>query len=179
MKLFDCFKSNNNSDDNIDNYVGAGCIFTNNKLILSGYQPYKKNPFISGIGGKKLENETYKKTALRELIEELFNISNISNTIIDRLLLINPIKIQYFNKYVNCIYNFNQLTHILDILNYYNTKSNLYLIFPRNIEDLIFNRNIKNGEISHLCLLPVINKKIIIDIEFNNDINLLSESFAT
>jgi len=81
----------------------------------------------------------------------------------------------YDNNYVCCVYDFNQLNRMLGILISYNLESNLYSVFPSNISDLIFNRHIKNAEISHLCLLPVVNNNIIIDNEFNKDIKLLSK----
>jgi hypothetical protein len=171
MNLFKCFKPDNIFD--LNNYTGAGCIFTDDRLILAGYHPSKKIPYISGIGGGKQENETYIITALRELIEELFNSYNISDKILNDLITIVPIKIQYTNNYVNCIYNFNQLNDILEILDYHQFSSELYNRFPINYNDLIFNRKITNGEISHLCLLPVINNNIIIDTNFNNDIKIL------
>jgi len=174
------FKFNNKINLNTENnYSGAGCIFTDNKLVLCGYQPYKKNPYISGIGGKKIDNETeYIKTAIRELIEELFDIHNLSDKIYNKLYDIKPKKIMsndYDNNYVCCVYDFNQLNRMLGILISYNLESNLYSVFPSNISDLIFNRHIKNAEISHLCLLPVVNNNIIIDNEFNKDIKLLSK----
>ena len=177
MNLFKCFKSKDNfdlnNDPNFNNYKGAGCIVTDNNLILAGYHPFKKTPYISGIGGGKQKNETYIITALRELVEELFNSYNISDILLNDLISVKPIKIHYTNNYVNCIYNFNQLNEMLDILDYHQFVSELYNRFPINYNDLIFNRIIKNGEISHLCLLPVINNNIIVDTDLNNDIKIL------
>jgi hypothetical protein len=165
-----CFRNSKKHLDDINNYTSAGCIFTDNTLILAGYQPYKKTPFISGIGGKKQKEETYAKTAMRELTEELLNIYDLSPNIYQDLYSIKPLHIQYANGYVNCIFNFDQLGQILEIVSLYNVESNLYTTFPKNITDLIFTRTINNNEISHLCLLPVINTNIQIDKDFNNDI---------
>jgi hypothetical protein len=153
------------------NYTGAGCIFTDNILILAGYQPYKKTPYISGIGGKKQENETYSITAIRELIEELFDIKDLSPNILNELSykFPKPTHVQYTSSYINCIFTFNQLNQILDIVSSLHINSKLYFVFPKNITELLFCRTIKEGEISHLCLLPVI-PNLKIDEEFNNDI---------
>jgi hypothetical protein len=159
------------SDNNFDTYTGAGCIFTNNTLILAGYQPYKKIPYISGIGGEKQKDETYIITVIRELIEELFDIKDLSSNIFNELSykFPKPIHIQYTNRYVNCIFTFDQLIQILDILSSLHINSKLYPIFPKNVSELLFCRTIREGEISHLCLLPVI-PDLTIDEEFNNDI---------
>ena len=99
MNLFKCFKSKDNfdlnNDPNFNNYKGAGCIFTDNNLILAGYHPFKKTPYISGIGGGKQKNETYIITALRELVEELLSVKITVETLsVDakRLLVINWLK---------------------------------------------------------------------------------------
>jgi len=174
MNLFEFFsklfkKSSNNTND----YTGAGCMFINvNKtLVLSGYQPNKKS--ISGFGGKKEKNECYHQTAIRELFEELFNISHLSDNILNEIYEIIPLKIQYTNNYVNLIFSFDQLTNMLEILDYYKIKSNLYNTFPICLTELILNRNNQNSEILHLCLLPNINTKIKINKDFINDIKLL------
>jgi len=160
---------------NLDEYTSAGCMFYNTTLILGGYHPKKK--YISGFGGKKEGNENYKETAIRELLEELFNIKKISNKALNEIYNIKPIKIQYTNKYVNLIYSFDQLTEILDILDYYKSVSSLYDSFPICMTELIFNRKIKeNIEISHLCLLPNVNNSIKITSDLNNDIKLLFPS---
>jgi hypothetical protein len=165
------------SDNDLNNYTGAGCIFTDNILILSGYQPHKKIPYISGIGGKKQNNETYIITVIRELIEELFDIKDLQSNIFKELsdTFPKPTHIQYTNNYVNCIFTFNQLNQILDILSSFNINSKLYPIFPKNVTELLFWRTIKDGEISHLCLLPVI-PNLKIDEEFNNDIIKLCDA---
>jgi hypothetical protein len=55
----------------------AGIVFTNGTHILAGYQPRKKNPHISGLGGSKQKDESYMQTAWRETLEELFELKDI------------------------------------------------------------------------------------------------------
>ena len=62
--------------ENVENFRAAGSVFTDSKIILAGYQPRKKKPFISGIGGKREEGESYMDTAIRETVEELFEFKD-------------------------------------------------------------------------------------------------------
>ena len=157
--------------DNINNYNSAGCIFINNSLVLSGYQKKKTNYFISGIGGKKQnEDVNYIHTAIREMIEELFEIYIIPNKLLEELYEIKPLKINYSNKYVNIVYSFDHLDEMLEILYSYNLKSPLYISFPSCLNELIFNRKINNNEVTHLCLLPFVKTEIKIDKNFIKDI---------
>jgi len=71
-------------------YKAAGVIFTNNTHIIAGYQQDEQNEqantyAFSGFGGKKelSDNDNPNFTAIREMLEELFDIqvnsSNITN----------------------------------------------------------------------------------------------------
>ena len=64
----------------------AGCFFTDGKLYLAGYQPKKKNPYITGIGGHVELGEDEFEAAFRELIEELFEIHPVSKDLLKELL---------------------------------------------------------------------------------------------
>lgn len=56
--------------------VSAGMLFTNDKVILAGYQrkwwDKKETKFLSGFGGSQEGNESYLRTAIRETLEELY-----------------------------------------------------------------------------------------------------------
>ena len=158
-------------------FKGAGILFTNNNLFLCGYQPNKKVPIISGIGGKKELNETIIQTAMRETVEELFDIK-INLILIDEINkhLIYK-KLLYSNNYYTLIYSFDDLEILLNILNKL-IKSDLYELFPLNISDLIFKRKSKLiSEISNLCLLPL-EKDLLIDSELIHDINSYLDNFS-
>jgi hypothetical protein len=163
------------STTNIDislKYTSAGSFFTNEKLVLCGYQQNKKISNISGFGGKKeLKDKTYIETAIRETLEELFDIipdKEITN-IINMNIIHKNVLIQ--DEYCMLTYTFDDLETILHILNKFQIKSNLYDNFPLTISELIFNRKIDSkSEISHLCLLPL-KENILIDNDFIKDIN--------
>ena len=53
----------------------AGIFFTDEKIFLCGYSQHKHK--ITGIGGKKQNNELPYETALRETLEEIFEFDNI------------------------------------------------------------------------------------------------------
>jgi hypothetical protein len=161
-------------------YNAAGIIFTNGRQILGGYQPNKKNPFISGIGGMKEPGETYIITAIRETLEELFDIKDIPE------MLLNDIQIFLISKkvilngtYVSIICSFDDLHIILNLVKQYGIQSKLYNEIPNKLDDLIFKRKKhKDSEISELCLLPLVkhnNVNPFIDKYFIDDFNQLLE----
>ncbi len=168
MNIFKCFKSNTQVNPVYDlpvinlSYKAGGCIFTDNNLILAGYQPNKRKPFISGLGGMKKDNEEYFTTALRETIEELLEIKDVPISLINKIKKsIKPVKVITNTDYIIVIYSFKDLEKILKICS--KQKSNVYDKIPVKLNDLLFKRKYnKDAEISHLCLLPVI---------FNHDVN--------
>jgi hypothetical protein len=153
---------------------GAGCIFTNGKLILAGYQPYKKVPVISGIGGSCNSGEDYIDTAHRELLEELFGFEgDLTNLIMLVKNTVSSSKYITDGPYINLVYNFDDLSAILVLLNKQSAHSKFYDKFPQCIEDLLLKRKLIQGaEIQHLILLPVIQNLPIAD-EFIKDIRVL------
>ena len=138
-------------------YKAAGVVFTDGHLILAGYQPLKATPFISGIGGSKEEGETYKETALREMVEELFETS-VAPALLAELKKCtshSPRKV-FQGTYVRLVYTFEDLVDMLAVMKKH-IKSPLYATFPLTLMDLLFQRHVKGkSEISHLCLLPVV-----------------------
>jgi hypothetical protein len=163
-------------DEIVDKPVikGAGCIFTNGKLILAGYQPYKKVPVISGIGGSCNSGEHYVDTAHRELLEELFGFEgDLTNLVMLVKNTVSSSKYITNGPYINLVYNFDDLSAILVLLNMQSTQSKFYDKFPQCIEDLLLKRKLILGaEIRHLILLPVLQNLPIAD-EFIKDITLL------
>lgn len=146
--------------DNLDDgpIKGAGCIFTNNKLILAGYQPYKKQPIISGIGGSCNKGEHYIDTALREMLEEIFGFEgDLTNLLMVIKTNLAPSKQIRNGNYISIIYSFDDLLSIIAILNMQFIKSKFYDNFPQNIEDILLKRKLIPGEeIQQLLLLPIL-----------------------
>jgi NUDIX domain len=139
-------------------YKAAGVVFTDGHLILAGYQPLKAAPFISGIGGSKEEGETYKETALREMVEELFETSVPPALLAELKTYVShsPRKVLRSATYVRLVYTFEDLVDMLAIMKKH-IKSPLYATFPLTLMDLLFHRRVgAKAEISHLCLLPVV-----------------------
>lgn len=151
-------ESDTNSDTE-SRYKSAGCFFTDGRYVLAGYQQNKTVPRISGIGGAKHDGESPVETALRETIEELFNIDYIPQIVITDIKINIPPKNVFKNhSYRLVTYTFSDLDYLLKILNKHGMKSPLYNTFPTNFQDLLFNRKIdKRSEISHLALLPFVD----------------------
>lgn len=153
---------------------GAGCIFTNGKLILAGYQPYKKVPVISGIGGSCNIDEDYIETAHRELLEELFGFDGDLSEIMSSIEnFVKPSRNLIQGDYVNLVYSFDDLVSILNFLYRLQIMSKFYDEFPQTVEDLLLKRKLIPGsEIQHLVLLPVIPAMALAK-EFTEDIKSL------
>lgn len=141
-------------------HMGAGCVFTDGKHILCGYQPHKKKPGITGIGGHKEGEETYLQTAYRETIEELFHLTNTTIPIglIDRLIItMRPKKIKMKKGYVMVFFDFTDLQQFLKICKKTGLRSPLYTRLPKTLLEVIQMRGCdQKAEISMLCLLPVV-----------------------
>lgn len=145
---------------NYPSHMGAGCVFTDGKHILCGYQPHKKRPGITGIGGHKEGEETYLQTAYRETLEELFHVTNttIPVDLIDKLIRsLRPKKIKMKKGYVLVTFDFTDLQQLLKICKKGGLRSPLYPRMPKTLLETIQMRAYDaKAEISALCLLPVV-----------------------
>lgn len=164
-----------------DKYKAAGSVFTDGKLILAGYQPKKRKPFISGIGGGKEAGETYKDTALRETLEELFEFKEIPEKLKQDIHAnILPQKLIQNNTYIMIVYNFQNLEKMLSLVKKHKMVSPLYDTIPSTLLDLLLKRKLNAGspEISHLALLPLVSHSKanpFVDPYFIEDMPLLLE----
>jgi len=156
-------------NDNVESpttFTAAGVVFTDGRHILAGYQPKKKKPFLSGIGGGRDEGETFTMTAIREMIEELYEVSAIPKKTYDPIYKeivqrVIPNKIVQSGKYIMLVYTFKDLEKILKIAKRHGLTSPLYDTMPTTLMDLIFTRKSYYGadkipEISHFAILPVV-----------------------
>lgn len=141
-------------------HMGAGCVFTDGKHVLGGYQPHKKKPGISGIGGHKEGEESYLQTAYRETIEEFFHVTNTTIPIglVDRLVRqMRPKKIQMKKGYVLVTFDFRDLQQFLKLCKKAGLRSSLYPTLPKNLLEVIQMRRYDlTAEISSFALLPII-----------------------
>ena len=135
--------------------MNAGCLFTNGLHVLAGYQPNKQFPSINGIGGKPEEGEEPAVTALREFLEEVFGIYDCVKGIAE-LRRVVPRCVLEQKRYVTYIYDFNDLVKMLEIVSDLGVSSPLYARFPLSLIELLFTRMAVKSEISHLCLLPLV-----------------------
>jgi hypothetical protein len=137
--------------------MSAGCLFYNDLYVLGGYQPRKQKPMVSGLGGKREGQEELLVTALRETIEELFEIPTVSGEWIGEIQkeVGTGMKIQNGDYSFYC-YNFTELERFLQILQTKGVQSPLYDEFPIDISSLLLKRKAISPppEISHLVLIP-------------------------
>lgn len=141
-------------------HMGAGCVFTDGKHIVAGYQPEKKKPGITGIGGHREGEETYLETAYRETIEEIFHVTKeaIPVSLLPSLLQnLHPRMVKMKKGYVLVVFSFEDLAVFLKLCQTSGLRSPLYTKMPKTLIEMIQSRQIDlKAEISILCLLPVV-----------------------
>jgi hypothetical protein len=142
------------------NYFGAGCIFTDGIHILAGWQPRKRNPGLTGIGGAKHKDETFLTTAYRETLEELFHLKSVPPQLINYLKVhLRPKKIIESNGYVSAVFDFEDLNHMLKLCKKMGLTSVLYEKFPTDLMTLLRKRKfLDTTEVEILGLLPVVKE---------------------
>ena len=159
-RFFSCGRQTITSVENplFANFMGAGCVFTDGKHVLAGYQPHKRFPCITGIGGHREKGETYYQTAFRETVEEIFHVSTLPSQLVSTLIRKMPPRKEENNKnYIILHYNFDDFKKFLFICKKSGLLSPVYKKLPQTLTQSIRNRIVdENAEISHLCLLPVV-----------------------
>ncbi len=167
----------------IPEFECAGILFTDMNHVLAGYQPNKRKPCITGIGGGREEGEDYMETAIRESIEELFNVDEVSPKLIQTIRdTIHPKQIIMNEYYVTVVYDFDDLHTFLTLVKQFKVKTNVYDKFPITLMDLLLKRRltVPKAEIKHLVLLPFIqhlDNYPLIHREFIEDMNKLIDIF--
>lgn len=148
----------------------AGIMFTDGKFVLAGYNPRKFH--ISGIGGKAEENETPIQTAIRETLEELFELETIPEDL-KTILFENLTFDTVFSGsgYTNFIMDFRyDLEVVFNAISKFDVRSRVYSTIPQTLEQLLMTRIVvPEAELSHLMLIPCVYN-IGFDMSFINDI---------
>jgi len=144
----------------------AGILFTDGRLVLAGYN--SKHLLISGIGGKAKENETPIQTAIRETVEELFELEEIPYILFERFYeKLTFDRLFFKSEYTTFIMTFNDLKCIFKVLSEFELKSRVYDKIPTTLEELLMTR--RGGELSHILILPCVDN-IVLDKLFIGDI---------
>jgi len=145
-------------------------MFTDGKFVLAGYNP--KKFYISGIGGKKKDNETPIHTAIREVLEELFELETIpedlKNVLYENLTFDTVFS---SNGYTNFIMDFRyDLEVFFEAISKFDVRSRVYSTIPQTLEQLLMTRIVvPEAELSHLMLIPCVYN-IGLDEKFIDDI---------
>jgi len=151
--------------------VAAGCMFTNGRLVLSGFQP--KISKISGFGGTSKHYETPFETAIRETLEELLGVTDVPHEIIAKMPECSR-HIAY-PAYTCFLYSFDDLETILRRARRYYLTSEYYVDFPTTVGDLVLRRQVSEGmEVTDLFLTPM-NTNIVTCKSFQKDLVTVSE----
>jgi hypothetical protein len=157
----------------LEDYIAAGCIFTNQTHVLAGLQTKRGVEKISGLGGMKKTGESCERTALREMLEELFELKIPDEILTELIIHIKPQGIYLQGTYVLIHYSFEQLQGILELVKPWLESTVLYERFPLNLTELIFERKQSViAEITSLCLLPL-KSPMLLDTNFLNDIEYI------
>ncbi len=161
---------------NIDTFESAGVIFTDKSFVLTGWQPRKAMPKLSGIGGLRDGSEPYIVTALRELVEELYGCAQVPVSLIHKMMnTFEPLCVFKNETYVNVVYSFEDLEGMIACMNKAGIKTYFYEKPPQTLTDLIFKRKKSAAaEVEALTVLPFdMFKNGCIDPDFQEDMSIL------
>lgn len=151
----------------------GGCLFTNGTHVLAGLQVKHGKRILSGFGGKPLEHEDILHAALRETVEELFEIFDVPEAIDDIFLHYIPRRLLENGSYTILVYDFDDLIDFMKILAGHNLHSPLYRSFPMSFQDLLLHRHpSETSEIQQIALVPL-DADMELDTAFLSDIALL------
>ena len=139
-------------------FSAAGCLFTDKKLVLAGYQFRHGKGVLDGIGGSREEGEMAIETAFRETLEELFDIVPSAALVTEMRKHFKPRSKFQTGQYICFVYNFKTLEKMMVFLKGQGLHSPLYKVFPVTITDLLFSRRIRPTELTHLSLIPFVDE---------------------
>jgi hypothetical protein len=182
-RLFCCFcKRTPFIDVSVDpeTFTSAGVFFTDGIHVLVGEQNSIDRIVLSGIGGKKEYDETYMETALREMIEELFDIMHVPKNLIKLLQkTYTPQMVFQVYTYITVVYSLNDLESMLYLISNFGLHSKAYVSIPLSLDTLIENRiDTFDSEIKSLTILSLSMQNLPfkpIHIDFIHDIEKYKE----
>jgi hypothetical protein len=158
----------------MDAFFGAGILFVSEdgRSVLSGYHP--KLNRLSGFGGKCHEDEEPLETAVREIVEEIFGLFDISQEC--SLELSSCIRNIPKNNadYILYIESETRLFEMAYILQKNNYVSPYYLEFPKNSFELNNFRQQKEDmeitRIDYFFIRDLQDKRGLLTKEFYSDL---------
>ena len=139
-------------------FSAAGCLFTDKKLVLAGYQFRHGKGVLDGIGGSRDGSETAIETAFRETLEELFDIVPSAALVTEMRRSFKPRSKFQTGQYICFVYNFKILEKMMVFLKAHGLRSPLYKVFPVTVSELLFARRIRPTELTHLSLIPFVDE---------------------
>jgi hypothetical protein len=139
-------------------FSAAGCLFTDKKLVLAGYQFRHGRGVLDGIGGSRDGSETAIETAFRETLEELFEIVPSAALVAEMRRHFKARSKFQTEQYICFVYNFKTLEKMMVFLKEQGLRSPLYKVFPVTVTELLFNRRIRATELTHLSLIPFVDE---------------------
>jgi len=148
----------------------AGILFSDKNMVLAGFnQKYFK---VTGLGGKSKEGERPTITAVREVLEELYEIKEpIDEIVLNVHSRLCFDRTMFHPNYTIFIMNFYELELIMGIVQEYPVTSAKYEKLPSSLMELIMTRKSNTGgELSHLALLPF-SYNLSFDPSFVGDVN--------
>ena len=155
------------------NYSAAGILFQDDKNFLSGWNPSIDS--WSGFGGKRRGFETSIETAIREVVEEIFQVNPGTDDISVLEEQLSPFDFKQNGDYVVFFMNVSSLFQISLFLEKKGYRSPLYSSFPTNVIDIVEARilpEVNTYEVTHLCFLDASFSSGPIDKYFKSDLLL-------
>jgi hypothetical protein len=118
------------------------------------------------------------ETALRELVEELFEVRPVSKELQKDLEKhVKPSFTICNQGYTILQFSFKDLETMLERMSHFQVSSSLYEDLPKTVGDLVLKRKVSSrSEISHLVLLPFVSRsdnKGFLSSCMLSDVNLL------
>ncbi len=156
----------------------AGLFFSDDRHVLAAYQKKNGHLIVSGLGGKQEpQDTTLYYTAIRETLEELYDIRPPDGLINRVIHAVHPTVSVQVEGYTSFYMSFNQLVQIMQIVAE-ETQSPIYRQMPHTINDLISNRRpLPSSEVSALALQPM-ESTAVQDKEFMHDIESFKKLIA-
>jgi 8-oxo-dGTP pyrophosphatase MutT (NUDIX family) len=141
------------------NFSSAGILFKDSgdekSTYLSGWNP-KLNAW-SGFGGKRRGDETAWKTALREVIEEIFGLRIKKESLHILFETISPTEFFQNDTYVCFLCSLSTLFEISTYLEGFGYKSPFYIKFPITIDELLVSRTCETVKFPELTDLQMVS----------------------